>query len=132
MRDKMAEKYAGYFVVLTLFVSACVTAYEAINRLTHPQPISNIFILAVAGVVGFMGNEITAYIRLRGGHQLKSPALIADGNHARADGFISLSVVVSAVCVALGFPIMDPLIGLAITLVILRITWQSYTSIRES
>ena len=85
--------------------------------------------LALAGVAGFAGNEIASRVRLRAGHRLNSPALIADGNHARVDGLVSLAVVASAVISALGLQRADPLIGLAITLVILRITWQSWQTI---
>jgi divalent metal cation (Fe/Co/Zn/Cd) transporter len=86
----------------------------------------------VAGFIGFAGNEIAAIIRLRGGKHLNSPALIADGKHARVDGLVSLSVVASAILVALGFQIADPLIGLGMTVLILRITWQSYIAISNS
>jgi len=86
--------------------------------------------LAAAGVIGFVGNEIAAQVRLRGGRRLDSPALIADGNHARIDGFVSLGVVASAAVVALGLRIADPIIGLVITLVILKITWDSWRTIQ--
>src|SRR5205814_764576 len=89
-------------------------------------------LLAAAGVIGFAGNEIAAQVRLRAGHRLHSAALVADGKHARADGFVSLGVLASAVVVALGFPLADPLIGLAITLVILRITWESWHTVRHA
>lgn len=130
LRSFVAEKRAGYFVVLTIFISACVAAVEAVNRLLHPQALNHLGVLAAAGAVGFVGNEIAAQVRLRGGRRLNSPALIADGNHARVDGFVSLAVVASAAVVAVGFRLGDPLIGLAITLVILRITWQSIQTIR--
>ncbi len=132
LRSKIAEKYSGYFVVLTILVSACVVGYEAVMRLLHPQPVSQLLALVVAGIVGFVGNEIAAIIRLRAGRELNSPALIADGNHARTDGWVSLSVVGSAMLVALGLPIADPIIGLLITVAILRITWQSYVTIRNA
>jgi divalent metal cation (Fe/Co/Zn/Cd) transporter len=80
-------------------------------------------------VVGFFGNEIAARVRSRAGRRLDSPALIADGNHARVDGYVSLSVIASAVVVALGVPIADPLIGLTITVVILKITWDSWRTV---
>jgi divalent metal cation (Fe/Co/Zn/Cd) transporter len=86
--------------------------------------------LAVAGVVGFLANEAAARVRTRAGRRLDSPALLADGNHARADALVSLGVVASAIVVALGAPIADPLIGLAITVAILRITYQSWHTIR--
>jgi divalent metal cation (Fe/Co/Zn/Cd) transporter len=126
VRSFRAEKVAGLFVVGAIFVSACVALLETINRLVHPQPLSHLGVLAVAGVVGFAGNELAARVRLRGGRRLSSPALTADGNHARADGFVSLSVVASAAMVWLGVRIADPLIGFAITLVILKITWESW------
>lgn len=126
VRSVRAEKAAGLFVVLTIFVSACVALYETIQRLIHPETLTHLWVLAAAGVIGFIGNEITAQVRLRGGRRLNSPALIADGNHARTDGYVSLGVVASAVLVALGFDRADPLIGLLITLVILKITWDSW------
>jgi len=132
LRSRQAEKGAGYFVVATIFASACVAAYEAIDRLINPQTIDHLGVLAAAGAIGFAGNEITAQIRLRGGRRLDSPALIADGNHARVDGYVSLAVIASAAVTALGYPRADPLIGLTITLVILRITWQSFHTIRNS
>lgn len=130
MRSFVAEKRAGYFVVATIFVSACVAAVEAVNRLIHPQTLDHLWVLAAAGAVGFAGNEIVAQVRLRAGQRLNSPALVADGNHARTDGFVSLAVVGSAITVALGFRLGDPIIGLVITLVILRITWQSIQTIK--
>jgi cation diffusion facilitator family transporter len=130
LRSFVAEKRAGYFVVFTIFVSACVAGVESILRLIHPQDLNHLGVLAIAGVVGFIGNEIAAQVRLGGGRRLNSPALIADGYHARTDGFVSLSVVASAAVVALGFRLGDPIIGLVITLVILRITWQSIQTIK--
>jgi divalent metal cation (Fe/Co/Zn/Cd) transporter len=82
-------------------------------------------------VLGFVGNWAAAIVRTRAGRRLDSPALIADGDHARADAFVSLAVVASAAVVALGLPVADPLLGLAITLVILRITWQSWQTVRS-
>jgi cation diffusion facilitator family transporter len=123
------EKLAGLFVVLVIFVSACVALYETIQRLIHPQHLSHLWVLAAAGLIGFIGNEIAAQVRLRAGKRLSSPAMIADGNHARVDGFVSLGVVTSAIVVALGAQLGDPIIGLAITLVILRITWQSWRTV---
>jgi cation diffusion facilitator family transporter len=130
LRSFVAEKRAGYFVVLAIFVSACVAAVEAVDRLLHPQALDHLGVLAAAGAVGFVGNEVAAQVRLRGGRRLNSAALIADGNHARVDGLVSLAVVASAGLLALGFHLGDPLIGLAITLVILRITWQSMQTIK--
>jgi cation diffusion facilitator family transporter len=130
MRSFVAERRAGYFVVAAIFVSACVAAVAAIDRLINPQTLDHLGILAAAGAIGFIGNEIAAQIRLRAGRRLSSPALIADGNHARTDGLVSLAVVASAIVVALGFQLGDPIIGLVITLVILRITWQSFQTIK--
>jgi cation diffusion facilitator family transporter len=129
LRSSRGERWAGLGVVLAIFVSALVALYETINRFIHPDHLTHLWILAAAGVIGFIGNEIAAQVRLRGGTRLNSPALIADGNHARIDGVVSLSVVVSAGMVALGAPIADPIIGLLITLVILKITWDSWQTI---
>ena len=132
LRSFRAEKLAGLAVVLAIFVSACVALYATIQRLVNPQHLSHLAVLAAAGVIGFIGNELAARVRLRAGARLSSPALIADGNHARVDGFVSLGVVASAIIVALGAPIGDPLIGLAITLVILKITWDSWRTVHAS
>jgi len=129
LRSFRAEKVAGLFVVLAIFVSACVALYETIQRFIHPQELTHVWVLAVAGLIGFAGNEIAARVRLRAGRRLASPALVADGNHARVDGFVSLGVVASAIVVALGYPRGDPVIGLAITVVILKITWDSWRTI---
>jgi cation diffusion facilitator family transporter len=130
LRSFRAEKIAGLFVVGAIFFSACVALYETVLRFLHPEALSHLGALAAAGLVGFLGNEIAAQVRLRAGRRLASPALIADGNHARVDGFVSLGVVVSAVGVGLGFERADPLVGLAITLVILKITWDSWRTVR--
>ena len=129
MRSERAERTAGLFVVLAIFVSACVAGVEAVQRLIHPSPPTHLWALAAAGAIGYIGNFIAAKVRLGAGRRLDSPALIADGNHAAADAYVSLAVVASAIVVALGAPIADPLIGLAITLVILRITWQSWNTV---
>jgi cation diffusion facilitator family transporter len=130
MRSERAERNAGLFVVFAIFVSACVAAVFAIERIVSPQAPDHLLALALAGCVGFGGNEIAARMRLRAGHRLESPALIADGNHARADGFVSLAVVLSAALVAIGLTIADPLIAIVITGVILRITAQSWRTVR--
>jgi divalent metal cation (Fe/Co/Zn/Cd) transporter len=126
LRSYRSEKLAGLAVVAVIFFSACVAFYEALQRLLHPQTLTHLWVLAAAGVIGLVGNDIAAQVRLRAGRRLHSPALIADGNHARVDGFVSLSVIASAGLVALGLPRADPLIGLAITIVILKITWDSW------
>jgi cation diffusion facilitator family transporter len=131
LRSEIAERRAGLFVVLAIFVSACVAGYEAVLRLIDPQRPDHLVALAVAGAVGYFGNMLAAQIRSRAGRRLDSPALIADGDHARADAYVSLAVVASAGAVAAGAQIADPLIGLAITLVILRITAQSWRTVRD-
>ena len=130
MRSPRAERTAGLFVVAAIFISACVAGVEAVSRLIHPAPPTHLWALAGAGVIGYLGNAIAAQVRRRAGRRLDSPALIADGNHAAADAYVSLAVIASAIVVALGVPIADPLIGLAITIVILRITWQSWRTVR--
>jgi cation diffusion facilitator family transporter len=132
LRSFRGEKLAGLAVVAAILISALVALYETIQRLLHPQPLSHLWVLASAGVIGFVGNEIAAQIRLRAGRRLASPALVADGNHARVDGFVSLGVVASALLVGLGLPRADPIVGLAITLVILKITWDSWQTIRAT
>jgi cation diffusion facilitator family transporter len=117
--------------VLAIFASACVALVQTLLRLIHPHALAHLWWLAAAGAIGFVGNEIAARIRTRAGERLNSPALIADGNHARTDGFVSLGVLASAGVVALGANIADPIIGLVITVVILRITWQSWRTVRR-
>jgi cation diffusion facilitator family transporter len=131
MRSFKAEKYAGYFVVATIFVSACVAFGESVDRLIHPQDLTHLWALAGAGAIGFLGNEAAAFVRLRAGRRLRSPALVADGYHARTDGIVSLAVVASAIFVALGLRVADPLIGMVVTVVILRITWQSFQTVKN-
>jgi len=126
LRSFRLEKIAGLAVVLVIFFSACVALYETIQRLVDPQDLTHLWVLAAAGAIGFAGNELAARVRLGAGRRLSSPALVADGNHARTDGFVSLGVVASAILVALGFPLGDPIVGLVITLVIFKITWDSW------
>ena len=130
LRSHRLEHWAGIAVVLAIFVSACVALYEAIVRLIDPQPLSHLGALAAAGVIGFLGNEAAAWVRLRAGRRLDSPALVADGYHARTDGLVSLGVVGSALLVWAGLDAADPVIALAITAIILRITWQSWQTVR--
>jgi cation diffusion facilitator family transporter len=132
LRSPRGERLAGLAVVAAIFISACVAGYEAIDRLVNPQHVSHLGALALAGALGFAGNWAAAIVRTRAGRRLDSPALIADGAHARADAYVSLAVIASAAVVALGAPVADPLIGLAITLVILRITWDSWKTVRST
>jgi cation diffusion facilitator family transporter len=132
LRSEHAERWAGYAVVLTILASASVAALEALDRLVHPRDLTHLSVLALAGAIGFLGNELAARVRLRAGARLNSPALIADGHHARVDGYVSLGVVVAAATVAIGLPRADPIVGLLITALILRITWQAWRTIRAS
>lgn len=129
MRSARAERLAGLAVVAAIFISACVAGVEAVQRLVSPSRPSHLLILGAAGAIGFLGNWAAARIRTRAGRRLNSPALLADGAHARADAYVSLAVIGSAVVVAVGFPAGDPVIGLAITAVILRMTWDAWRTV---
>jgi cation diffusion facilitator family transporter len=120
-----AEDFAGLVVVAIILFSAVYAAYEAIDRLVHPQAIEYLGATAAAGLVGFIGNEWVAVYRIRAGRRIGSAALVADGYHARVDGFTSLAVVVGAAGVALGWERADPVVGLLISIAILHIVWQS-------
>ena len=120
-----AEDLAGLAVLALILFSAVFAAYEAIERLINPREPSYLLAVAVAGVIGFLGNEWVAIYRIRSGRRIGSAALVADGYHARVDGFTSLAVVAGAIGVALGFELADPIVGLIISLVILRIVWTS-------
>ena len=130
LRSERAERGAGLFVVFAIFASACVAGIEAVSRLIHPQTPTDLLALAAAGLIGFGGNWLAAIIRGRAGRRLASPAVVADGNHARADAYVSLAVIASAIVVGLGVPIADPLIGLAITAVIIKISWDLWWTVR--
>jgi cation diffusion facilitator family transporter len=132
LRSVRGERLAGLAVVLAIFVSACVALYETIRRFVHPHDLTHLWVLAAAGAIGFVGNEAAAQVRLRGGRRLASAALVADGNHARIDGFVSLGVVATAAVVGLGAQVADPIIGLAITLVIVKISWDSWQTVRAA
>jgi cation diffusion facilitator family transporter len=119
------EDFAGLIIVLIILSSALVAGYEAIYRIIHPRPVTQLGWLAAAGMIGFLGNEAVAVFRIRVGRQINSAALIADGFHARTDGLTSLAVVLGALGVWLGYTLADPIIGLIITAVILGIVWQS-------
>jgi cation diffusion facilitator family transporter len=119
------EDLAGIVIVVIIFFSAVVAGYEAIDRFIHPQSITYLGWVALAGVIGFAGNEAVAIFRIRIGREINSAALIADGYHARTDGLTSLAVVLGALGVWLGFPLADPIVGLLITIAIFGIVWQS-------
>lgn len=131
LRSRRGERWAGYFVVAVILASALVALVEVIDRFLHPQTPTHLVALFVAGVVGVVGNEVAAIIRWRAGERLHSPALIADGNHARADGYVSAGIIVSAAFIAFGLPIADPIIGLIITALIFHATWESWVTIRR-
>jgi cation diffusion facilitator family transporter len=126
LRSVRGERWAGLAIVSVILISAIVAAVEAIQRLISPQHPTHLLAL------GFLGNEIAAQVRLRGGHKINSPALIADGKHARVDGIVSASVILSAIAVAVGAPIVDPLVGLAISVLLLKITWDSWKVISQA
>ena len=119
------EDLAGIVIVLIILFSAIVAGYEAVDRLINPRPIAFLSWVAIAGIIGFIGNEAVAVFRIRVGREINSAALVADGYHARTDGFTSLAVVLGAIGVWLGFPLADPIIGLLITIAIFAIVWQS-------
>jgi cation diffusion facilitator family transporter len=116
-----AEDLAGLFVVAMIALSAVIAGYEAVMRLINPVPIEHVGWVAAAGLIGFIGNELVALYRIRVGRRIGSAALVADGLHARTDGFTSLAVLVSAGGVALGFPLADPIVGIVITFAILAV-----------
>jgi len=116
-----AEDLAGVFIVAMIALSSMLAAYESIRRLINPQPISHAWVVVVAGLIGFAGNELVAVYRIRVGSKIGSAALVADGLHARTDGFTSLAVVLGAIGVMAGFPPADPIIGLLITVAIVAV-----------
>ena len=119
------EDLAGVAVVLTILVSAIVAGYESINRSLHPQDISYLWAVAAASIIGFIGNEAVAVFRIRVGRRINSAALVADGYHARVDGWTSLSVLLGALGVWMGYPLADPIVGMLITIAIFGIVVQS-------
>ena len=130
LQSRRAERYSGLAVVLTIFASACVAAIFAVEKLISPLAPEHLLALGIAGAIGVIGNTLAALVRTRAGKRLDSPALIADGAHARSDAIVSLGVVASAIFVAVGAPIADPIIALIITAMILKITWESWHTVR--
>jgi cation diffusion facilitator family transporter len=120
-----AEDLTGVVVVLIILFSAVVAGYQAVNRLLEPEPVGLLWAVVAASVVGFLGNEAVAIFRIRVGREIGSATLVADGYHARTDGWTSLAVLLGAVGVWLGYPLADPVVGLLITAAILVIVWQS-------
>ena len=119
------EDLAGIAIVLTILASAVVAGYETVQRFVHPQPVTQLWAVMAASIVGFAGNEGVALFRTRVGREIGSAALIADGQHARIDGWTSLAVLLGAGGVWLGYPVADPIVGAIITVAILAIVWQS-------
>ncbi|WP_392342492.1 Cobalt-zinc-cadmium resistance protein, putative czcD (plasmid) [Leifsonia sp. P73] len=124
-----AEDLAGLFIIAVVALSAVVAAWQSIDRLFHPHPLENLGWVIVAGVIGFAGNEAVAVYRIRVGQRIGSAALVADGVHARIDGFTSLAVVIGALGVMLGFPLADPIVGLLISAAIIVLLWGTVCSI---
>ncbi len=114
-----SEDLAGLFVLAMIALSSALAAWQSIDRLLNPKPVSNLGLLALAGVIGFAGNELVALYRIRVGKDIGSAALVADGYHARTDGLTSLAVVIGALGIFIGFPQADPIVGLLITVAIL-------------
>jgi cation diffusion facilitator family transporter len=123
------EDLAGVIIVLLILLSAIVAGYQAIDRIIHPQEIRHVWAIIVASIIGFLGNEAVAMFRIKVGKEISSATLIADGYHARIDGFTSLAVLLGAIGILLGFPLADPIIGLLITVTILKIVWDSITKV---
>lgn len=119
------EDLAGVAVVLMILASAAVAGYESMDRFFHPKPLSHLWLVIIASIVGFIGNEAVAIFRIKVGKEIGSAALVADGYHARIDGFTSLAVLAGAVGVWLGFPLADPIAGLIITVVLVKVVWDS-------
>lgn len=119
------EDLAGVMVVLAILLSAAGAGYVSVDRLFHPEPVSHLGAVMAASIIGFLGNEAVAIFRIRVGREIGSAALVADGYHARADGLTSLAVLFGAIGVWLGYPLADPIVGFVITLMILRLVWES-------
>lgn len=124
-----AEDLAGLFIVAMIALSAVVAAVESVRRFFEPQPVQNLGWVLTAGLVGFAGNELVAIYRIRIGRKIGSAALVADGIHARTDGFTSLAVVAGVVGIWLGFPLADPIVGLLISVAIAVLLWGTVRDI---
>jgi cation diffusion facilitator family transporter len=132
LRSRRGERWSGYAIVSVVLASAVLAGVEAFRRLVHPPSLHYLAALAAAGAIGFAGNELAARIRLRAGERLGSSALVADGHHARVDGYVSLGVIVSAGAAAVGLDRIDPIVGLVICAVILRVTWQALRTVKDA
>jgi cation diffusion facilitator family transporter len=120
-----AEDIAGIFIVASIVFSAAYIFWESFQKFLNPQPLSNLAWLVAASLIGFLGNELVAIMQIRVGNQIGSAAMVADGQHARTDGLTSLAVLIAAAGTWLGFPIIDPIIGIVIGIAILAITWSA-------
>ena len=118
-----AEDLAGLFILVVILLTTIIAGYEAVYRLIHPQHLRNLWIVLLAALVGFIGNEAIAHIRIRVGKEIQSAALVADGQHARIDGLASLAVIIGVIGAWLGYPIVDPLVGIGIIFIILHTLW---------
>ncbi len=123
------EDLAGIFVILTVLGSAIFAGYASIERFFNPQQIEYIWAVGIAAIIGFLGNESVAILRIKIGQEIGSAALVADGHHARIDGLVSLGVLVSVVGEQLGYPLADPIMGIVITLMIMKIVWETSVSV---
>jgi cation diffusion facilitator family transporter len=126
------ENLAGVAIVLIIVFSAVVACYEAVTRLFHPQPVGYLWAVMAAAVIGFVGNEAVAIFRITVGKEISSAALVADGYHARVDGWTSLAVLLGALGVWLGYPLADSVIGLLITVAIFWLVWQAGSAPAEA
>jgi cation diffusion facilitator family transporter len=120
-----SEDLAGIVIVAVILVSSAVAAFAAVERLLHPRPVTHLAAVAVAAGLGFAGNELVARYRIRTGRRIGSAALVADGLHARTDGFTSLAVLAGAAGVTIGWTWADPVVGLLITAAIAVVGWQA-------
>ena len=123
------EDIAGVFIVISIGFSAAYILYESIQRLLNPQPLANLEWIALASLVGFVGNELVAVMQIRVGRRIGSDAMIADGQHARVDGLTSLAVLIAVFGTLIGLPILDPIVGVVIALAIVGITWNAIKAI---
>ena len=123
------EDIAGVIIVTLIFVSACVAGYESVRKLIDPEPVRHLWWVAGAALIGFLGNEAVAWSRIRVGRQIDSAALVADGKHSLVDGFTSLAVLIGVIGVALGVPVLDPIVGLVITATVLFIVKDAARSV---
>lgn len=124
-----AEDLAGLFILFVILITTIIAGYQAIYRLFHPQSLSHLWFIVIAALIGFIGNEAIAELRIRVGKEIQSAALVADGYHARIDGLASLAVIVGVIGVVFGFPLADSIVGLIIIFIVLRTLWEAGSEI---